>query len=165
MYPTETKTKFIELRAQGLSLARISSKLGVCKRTLVDWHRDCQPEISSLRAVELEALHERLLASHETEVTRLAGLQKKLETELARRTLEFTSTERLFQLDALVRRQLRDLCAAPSGEALAKADPRPPASPTPPVQTPQPKASPETRATQAPPVPPSGAAPVENPIP
>ena len=130
MYPTETKAKFIELRAQGLSLAHISSKLGVCKRTLVDWHRECQPEISSLRAVELEALHERLLVSHEAEVTRLAEVQKKLQTELARRSLEFIGTERLFQIDALVRRQLRDLCAPPSTEALAKVDPRPPASPT-----------------------------------
>ena len=145
MHPTETKHQFIELRAHGFSLARIASKLGVSKRTLVDWNRDCQPEISSLRAVELEALHERLLASHEAEVTRLVDLQKNLATELARRNLQYLSTERLFQLDALVRRQLRDLCAAPSAVALAKADE--------PTLFSQPA---------APSVLPSGAAPLEN---
>ncbi len=40
MHTNETKDRFIELRAQGLSLAKIASDLGVSKRTLVDWNHE-----------------------------------------------------------------------------------------------------------------------------
>ena len=57
MYDIDTKGKFLELRAKGWSLARITKRLKVAQRTLVDWNREEQEQIRSLRAIELEALH------------------------------------------------------------------------------------------------------------
>jgi hypothetical protein len=37
MHSTDTKSRFLELRAQGWSLARIAAHPNVAKRTLVDW--------------------------------------------------------------------------------------------------------------------------------
>jgi len=60
MHATDTKSRFIELRAQGWSLARNAAPLNVAKRTLVDWNQPAQTESSTLKAVELEALQEKL---------------------------------------------------------------------------------------------------------
>jgi transcriptional regulator len=60
MYGTDTKSQFLELRAKGWSLARIAERLKVAQRTLVD--RQDYEEIRTLRAFEIEALQEKLLA-------------------------------------------------------------------------------------------------------
>ena len=39
MKDQETVQKFIELRAQGWSFARIAAELGVAKRTVIEWSR------------------------------------------------------------------------------------------------------------------------------
>lgn len=114
MHSTDTKSRFIELRAKGWSLARIAAHLDVAKRTLVDWNQHAQAEIRALKAVELEALQEKLLASHEAELTQLNAHLQRLETELASRSLEFVSTENLFRLAAQLRRQLQQARLRPA---------------------------------------------------
>jgi len=114
MHSTDTKSRFIELRAKGWSLARIADHLGVAKRTLVDWNQHAQTEIRALKAVELEALQEKLLASHEAELTQLNTHLQRVETELATRTLEFVSTENLYRLAAQLRRQLQQTRLRPA---------------------------------------------------
>ena len=97
----------IELRAKGWSLARIATHLNVSVRTLVDWNRHSQTEIRSLRAVELEVLQEKILATHEMELTRLAQHLQRLEEELVKRPLQFVDTKDLYRLSALVRTEIR----------------------------------------------------------
>ena len=71
MYDTDTKSQFLELRANGWSLARIAAHLKVAQRTLVDWNRQEHEQIRTLRAIELEALQEKILSTREQELTRL----------------------------------------------------------------------------------------------
>src|SRR5436190_5717353 len=52
MYTNKTRNLFIELRAQGLSLARISAQIKVSKNTLIDWNRQLREEIEILEGVE-----------------------------------------------------------------------------------------------------------------
>src|SRR3954467_10420626 len=112
MHPQTTINQFIDLRSQGFSLSRIADQLGVSKRTLIDWNREHQADITALRALELEAFHEKILASHEQELSRLAACQSKIDEELAKRFLETLSTDKLFRLSLLVRREIRNLCTA-----------------------------------------------------
>jgi len=125
MHSTDTKTRFIELRAQGWSLARIAAHLDVAKRTLVDWNQHAQTEVRALKAVELEALQEKLLASHEAELTQLTAHLQRVESELATRTLEIVSTESLYRLAGHLRSQLRKARIRPAlpGEADAPSSP------------------------------------------
>ncbi len=58
MKKIEEKSRFIELRAKGYSLARIASELGVSKQTLINWQKEFCLEISNMRALEHEALLE-----------------------------------------------------------------------------------------------------------
>lgn len=122
MHAADTRHRFIELRAQGWSLARIAAKLHLSKTTLVDWNRTAQQEIRDLKDVEVEALHERVLVSHEVELQRLTSQLNRIEAVLAQRNLDCLSTESLFVLAATVRAQLRRLTAAPllaDGEPVA----------------------------------------------
>jgi hypothetical protein len=121
MYDTETKNQFLELRAKGWSLGRIAEHLRVAQRTLVDWNRQEHEQIRTLRAIEWEALQEKILATREQELTRLKAELDRLEAELAKRTVEYVSTENLYRLTALVRREIRKACQAslPVEEAMA----------------------------------------------
>ncbi|HOC58288.1 MAG TPA: hypothetical protein PKI20_21915 [Verrucomicrobiota bacterium] len=113
MYDTDTKSQFLELRANGWSLARIAAHLKVAQRTLVDWNRQEHEQIRTLRAIELEALQEKILSTREQELTRLKQELDRLERELVGRKVEFVSTENLYRLSALVRAEIRKVCAAP----------------------------------------------------
>ena len=113
MYDIDTKTQFLELRAKGWSLSRIAERLKVSQRTLVDWNRQEHEQIRTLRAIEWEALQEKILATGEQELVRLKKELDRLETELAKRTVEYVSTENLYRLLALVRTEIRKVCQAP----------------------------------------------------
>ena len=113
MHDADTKHQFLELRAKGWSLARIAERLKVAQRTLVDWNRQEHQQIRTLRAIESEALQEKILATREQELTRLKLELDRLETELAKRTVEYVSTENLYRLSALLRGEIRKACEVP----------------------------------------------------
>lgn len=113
MHSTDTKSQFIELRAKGWSLARIAAQINVSPRTLVDWNRQSHAEIRTLRAVELEALQEKILASHEHELTRLTQHLQRIEEQLAKKKLEFESAPDLYRMAALMRAEIRKVRLEP----------------------------------------------------
>jgi len=113
MHSTDTKSQFIELRAKDWSLARIAARINVSPRTLVEWNRQSQDEIRVLRAVELEALQEKILATHEQELTSLTQHLRRLEEEAATRKLQFVETKDLFRLTSLVRAEIRKVRLEP----------------------------------------------------
>ncbi len=106
MHTNKTRSQFLELRAQGWSLARIAAQIRVSKTTLLDWNRQLADEIHTLRALEREALHEKILSSHQDDLGRLAKLHDAVEQELASRKLNEVPTEKLFRLAADLRQQI-----------------------------------------------------------
>ena len=106
MHDQKTQQQFIELRVQGRSYARIAEELQVSKRTLIEWSRKFQFEIQNQRAIELEGLRERYLASREEQVRQLGERLREVEAELATRKVAELSTPRLFTLAGSLRRQL-----------------------------------------------------------
>jgi hypothetical protein len=124
MYDADTKNQFLELRAKGWSLGRIAERLKVAQRTLVDWNRQEHEQIRTLRAIEFEALQEKILATREQELTRLKLELDRLEAELTKRTVQYISTENLYRLSALLRGEIRKVCQAslPVEEAMATAE-------------------------------------------
>lgn len=55
MKDTDTKQRFIELRAKGLSFDKISDKLNTSKQTLINWQSEFNAEIANLKAVLKES--------------------------------------------------------------------------------------------------------------
>jgi orotate phosphoribosyltransferase-like protein len=63
MKDVKTKERFIELRGQGLPLAKISAELDVSKPTLISWEWNFKEEIENVRAIELEAMYDKYYLS------------------------------------------------------------------------------------------------------
>ncbi|MBI4284166.1 MAG: helix-turn-helix domain-containing protein [Chloroflexi bacterium] len=98
MKDQQTKERFMELRAQGWSFARIAKELKVSKQTLVAWSRELEKQIANLKAIEFEALQEKFWLLKEQRMELFGERLKVLKKELENRDLKEIPTERLFEL-------------------------------------------------------------------
>ena len=106
MHDDQTVQSFIERRAQGWTYVRLMTELNVSKPTLIAWSRKHQFQIQNLKAIELEALREKWLASTADRVNALGEQLRKVEAELAKREPAALSTPQLFALARNLRRQI-----------------------------------------------------------
>ena len=114
MHDENTVQRFIELRAQGWSYARLMTELNVTKPTLIAWSRKHQFQLQNLKAIELEALGEKWLASTADRVNRLGEQLLKVEGELSQRNLGDLTTLQLYTLALSLRRQIEQ-ATGPTG--------------------------------------------------
>ncbi|HID42957.1 MAG TPA: hypothetical protein EYP30_04135 [Archaeoglobaceae archaeon] len=98
MKDNETKQKFIELRAKGLSFDKISNELNVSKQTLINWQSEFLEEIANLKAVELEALYEQFYLQKRDRIERFGKLLDRLHNEIEHRDLSALETGKLIDL-------------------------------------------------------------------
>jgi hypothetical protein len=145
MHDMDTRNRFVEMRSKGVSLARIASRLKVSKRTLVEWNQQEQHHIRALRAVELEALREKIFLGREHEMYQLSIQLERIEEQLGKKSYEFVSMMDLFRLAAMVRGEVRKLCE-PDDVAAATGVPLPTAAQSP-VPAAGASASPATAVT------------------
>ena len=106
MHDVQVQQRFVQLRSQGWSFARIATELNVSKPILINWSRKFQFEIQNLRAIELEALQEQLLTTREARARALGDQLRKVELELKKRDVAELSTSRLFTLADSLRQQI-----------------------------------------------------------
>ncbi|WP_432693981.1 hypothetical protein ACRBU7_14365 [Priestia aryabhattai] len=98
MKSNETKKRFIELRAQGKSFSKIAESLKVSKKTLIDWSRELEQEITNLKAMEMEELQEMYYVQKQKRIE-LFGIQlEQILKELDQRDFSDMSTEKLLEL-------------------------------------------------------------------
>jgi transcriptional regulator with XRE-family HTH domain len=100
MKDNETKARFMELRAQGLPLARIAAEIKVSKTTLVNWEGDLKEQIDNLRAMELEAMYDKYHLSTRKKVEFFGDILSRIQRELETRELSEIPTEKLFAMYA-----------------------------------------------------------------
>jgi len=96
MHTNETKDKFIELRAKGWSYGRIAEHLNISKGIAHTWAVQFSLEIQKLRAIELEAIQERILTSYEQDLTYLAEELKRVQQVLRERDYGYVDTQQLY---------------------------------------------------------------------
>src|SRR5215210_3702324 len=72
--------KFVEMRAHGHSLGKISQVLGVPKSTLYGWNRRNRETIDHLKRIELEAIEERIIGSGQEQFAILTSMLNLLQT-------------------------------------------------------------------------------------
>ncbi len=104
----ELKSQFIELRAKGLSYAKIARRLKVSKSTVANWSQELEAEIASLKAIELESLYERYYLTKESRIKLLGDQLKDIQAELKKRKLDRVSTEKLLELELKVFQSLKE---------------------------------------------------------
>ena len=108
----KTVQRFIELRAQGLSYAQLMTQLDVSKPTLIAWSRKHQFQIQNLKAIELEALQEKWLASITDRVGALGVQLHQVEAALRQRDVSELTTPQLHTLARSLRRQIEQATSA-----------------------------------------------------
>ena len=86
------KLRVIELRAEGLSFAKIA------KQTAVDIVRDNIDEVTTLQAVEMEALIDAERVNQRGRIEQLSALHSRLRQEIEQRDLSEVPTEKLINL-------------------------------------------------------------------
>lgn len=94
----EIKLDFVELRAKGWSYRRIANRLKVSKSTLAAWSQELEAEISSLKAMELEALYETYYLLKEGRIRLLGAILRKLRREISSRDFSDLPTDKLLEL-------------------------------------------------------------------
>jgi hypothetical protein len=109
MHDEKAVQRFIELRAQGWTYARLMAELEVSKPTLIAWSRKHQFQIQNLKAIELEALGEKWLTSATDRVNALGELLRRVEAELATREPSALTTPQLHALARHLRRQIEQI--------------------------------------------------------
>jgi hypothetical protein len=107
MHDDKIVQRFIDLRVQGWSFARIAAELKVSKPTLIAWSRKHQHIIANLVAIEREERLNQLINTTEERLSRIGAELRAAETELAKRDLSSLSTGRLLSHIESLRRQLR----------------------------------------------------------
>ena len=106
MHDNQTVQRFIERRAHGWTYARLMTEFNVSEPTLIAWSRKHQFQIQNLKAIELEALREKWLASTAERVNALGDQLRKVEAELAKRDVSGLTTPQLHTLARSLRRQI-----------------------------------------------------------
>jgi hypothetical protein len=92
------KEKFIELRAQGLSFAKISAQIGVSKPILIKWNNEFRKEIANQRFLIAEELIEKYELMKVSRINIFAELLNKAIEELKKRDFETSSIKELIKL-------------------------------------------------------------------
>jgi len=101
----ELKPEFVELRASGLSLAKIAERLSVSKTTLIAWERELTNEIAEARFLEMQALLETYKVCKAERVKFLGKLYQRLTEELAQR--DFSDVDPVKLLEMLLKVEQR----------------------------------------------------------
>src|SRR5881628_2906176 len=113
MHTTETKHKFIELRAKEWSYRRIAEELGVDKSTLFLWRKEFGQQIEDLRQMELEALQEELLGSQAERFKALVADYQRYHKELETRKPQNVPQYMLFRMVCRLRDQVERRIVSP----------------------------------------------------
>ncbi len=98
MKDKETKEKFVELRAKGLSFDRIAQELHVTKQTLINWAKELETEIGNMRRIELETLQKKYYMLKRQRIELFGEKLKTIKDELDKRDLSDLPTDKLFDL-------------------------------------------------------------------
>lgn len=113
----KVKLRVIELRAEGMSYAKIAEALKIAKQTAVDIVRENQDEVATLQAVEMEAVFEAEQVNLRGRVEQLSALQAKLRDEIAKRDLSQVPTDKLITLFIKTTQALKDEVYIPEAKS------------------------------------------------
>jgi transposase len=138
MYNNDIRNRFIEHRARGISLDKVTSLLGVSRTTAVEWNRKYKARVADLRALQYEAVLQRAGADYQREVHLAMAQLNRIREVLARRKVEHLSTEYLYNLEAMAFARMEKLMRLAELPDHGSAEVSEPAEPETDVPTPSP---------------------------
>jgi transcriptional regulator with XRE-family HTH domain len=101
------KLEFVHLRAEGLSLGKIASRLKLSKTTLSKWQSELETEIRSVRADALDELRESYKAGKKGRIEVLGTVLERLIDEAKTRDLTTVPIEKILDLTLKYQTELK----------------------------------------------------------
>ncbi len=98
MLDTDKKQQILKLRASGKSYATIAAELKIAKQTAIDYCKENEEAIATLKGMELEALYEAHKINKEARIVALSTLKDRLLEEIEQRELTDIPTDKLITL-------------------------------------------------------------------
>ena len=94
----KTKLQVLELRAEGVSYARIAEKTSISKQSVVDIVKGNIDSVATLQAIAMEAFLDESRVNYKGRLEQLSALHKRLREEIERRDLSEVPTDKLINL-------------------------------------------------------------------
>ena len=98
MKPTEKKEKFILLRAEGLSYAKIAKELGLSKSTCSKWQQSFADQIKRAREERLEDLYTLYRVGKEAHIKKLGETIQRIDEALSQKDLTEIPADKLLRI-------------------------------------------------------------------
>ena len=98
MKDTDTKARFVELRAKGMSYGAIAKQLKISKSTCSEWNYQLSREISTNKSENLDALYKEYGMAREARIERLGKTLLKLDKAIEEADFREVSPDRLLEL-------------------------------------------------------------------
>ncbi len=98
MKDQETKDKFVEMRANGMSFSKIAEQLNTCKQTLINWSKEFKHEINNRKVVELEALYEKYYMTKVKQIELFGEKLLSVKDELGKKDFTNMPADKLIEL-------------------------------------------------------------------
>ncbi len=108
MKDLQSKEKFIQLRAQGLSFDKISKEIGVSKPTLIKWNQEASKEVANLFYFYSEGIIEKYKLLKAQRLEALACTLNKALEELEKRNFENIATKDLISIVFSLEKRIKD---------------------------------------------------------
>ncbi len=114
----DTKTTFVELRAEGLSFSEIAKYLHISKSTCSEWERELTTEIAGRRREREEELYTLYGMHREARVKRMGDTLTRINEALAEKNLADLPADKLLtmklQYEKAIREEYRETTQATS---------------------------------------------------
>lgn len=114
MKPSETKAKFIEMRARGLSFEKIASELNVAPATLYRWQKQMAAEIQTKTHAERERILEKFNLAENERLDRYCALYKRVSEQIEKDYLQIIPTHHLVRMMLVLDRKISKAMTMPT---------------------------------------------------
>jgi hypothetical protein len=115
MKPNETKTKFIEMRARGLSFESIATELEIGIATLYRWQRQLAAEIEMKTHAERERILEKFNLAENERLDKYCMLYKRISEQVDKDHLQIVPTHLLLRMMLALDRKISTVTTMPTG--------------------------------------------------
>ncbi len=120
MKTTDKKADFIELRAKGLSYAKICEQLHISKSTCSNWEAEFKAQIQEYKEARLSELYTLYGMEKESRIQRVGTALAEIDKALATKDLSELPADTLLKLKLKYEQELKAEYSEPTGQAFTE---------------------------------------------
>lgn len=120
MKTTDKKADFIELRAKGLSYAKICEQLHISKSTCSNWEAELKAQIQEHKEARLSELYTLYGMEKESRIARVGTALAEIDKALATKGLSELPADTLLKLKLKYEQELKAEYSEPTGQAFTE---------------------------------------------